>query len=291
MGLFHKPVNTKLWKPIFFVVSLHPESVMYSEKKLYCRYCATEIWNVNVSFKPSRRCETWGSPSSQTGVRLRQSLNLDRTLDGSGKVNVRLFVAWNQSEPWISWFPVFAFPRFPWLLVTVLLTVSNVMQLVTPYRGEWLGPVYDHCPWRSRSSSVFLSPPSLPPSSLISVQLAMRTSLAVCYFQSIVFFFIPKKKMLLYWRSQAWAAQPLSTYITFLKQKGKHMITQHLAFVAFFFVADVVVVQLTSWYHILGRRCVSISRVSNWKISASCFFFSKVVVGIWCWKWGGEKPW
>lgn len=38
-----------------------------------------------------------------------------------------------------------AFPRFPWLPVTVLLTVSNVMQLVTPISGEvarpWLWPL------------------------------------------------------------------------------------------------------------------------------------------------------
>lgn len=65
--------------------------------------------------------------------------------------------------------------------------------------------------------------------------------------------------------------------------KGKHKITQHLAFVAVFFSffsKFFFFVPLTSWYHILGRRCVSISIVSNWnKCKLLFFFFSKVVVG------------
>lgn len=88
--------------------------------------------------------------------------------------------------------------------------------------------------------------------------------------------------MLLYWRSQAWAAQPLSTNITSKAPplKGKHKITQHLAFVAVFFFFFLV--PPTSWYHILGRRCVSISIVSNWnkcKLLFFFFFFRK-------WYWG-----
>ena len=59
MGLIHKPVNTKLCKKktkkktkTNCVVSLHPESVMYSEKKkLNCRYCTTEVWNVKMILK------------------------------------------------------------------------------------------------------------------------------------------------------------------------------------------------------------------------------------------------
>lgn len=54
------------------VVSLHPQSVMYSEKKLYCSYCTTEICHVNMSLnrvgdvKPEEaaaRKQVWGTGS------------------------------------------------------------------------------------------------------------------------------------------------------------------------------------------------------------------------------------
>lgn len=52
MGLFHKPVNTKLWKPI--VLSHYIQKVLCIQKKLYCNYCTTEVWNVNVSLNQVR---------------------------------------------------------------------------------------------------------------------------------------------------------------------------------------------------------------------------------------------
>ena len=66
--------------------------------------------------------------------------------------------------------------------------------------------------------------------------------------------------------------------------QGKHIITQHLAFVAVFFCLFVcffnffvyffLFVPLTSWYHILGRCCVSISIVNNWNKCKLLFFES-----------------
>lgn len=65
--------------------------------------------------------------------------------------------------------------------------------------------------------------------------------------------------------------------------KGKHKITQHWAFMSFFSFSFV---SLTSCYHILGHCCMSISIVSKWnKCKLLFFFFSKVIVGIWCRKW------
>lgn len=88
----------------------------------------------------------------------------------------------------------------------------------------------------ARSSS-FLSPlsPPHPPSisTLTSVQLAMRTSLAVCYFQSI---FFPLKDVAVLEVPGMGCTAPVDKY--YLKApplKGKHKITQHLAFVAVFF--------------------------------------------------------
>lgn len=56
-----------------FVVSSHPESVMYSEKKAVLSLLY--YWNMKCEyeFKPSRRCQTWGSHFSRTGVRLFQA--------------------------------------------------------------------------------------------------------------------------------------------------------------------------------------------------------------------------
>lgn len=78
MGLFHKPVNTKLWKPI--VLSHYIQKLLCTQKKkavLSLLY----YWSMKCEyeFKPSRRCETWGSCYSQTGVRNRKSLTLVET--------------------------------------------------------------------------------------------------------------------------------------------------------------------------------------------------------------------
>lgn len=152
MGLFHKPVNTKLWKPI--VLSHYIQKVLCTQKKAVLSLLY--YWSMKYEFKPSRRCETWGGHCLQTGVGSRKSLtwvetfylnlqsNLEHwnvhTLDWSRQwllADIRHFF-------WLKKIKVkldppgssFVFPRFPWLLVTVLLTVSNVMQLVTPYRGS-----------------------------------------------------------------------------------------------------------------------------------------------------------
>lgn len=155
MGPFHKPVNTKLWKPI--VLTHYIRKVLCTQKKscIVC-YCTTEVWNVNMSLNQVGD----GKPEEVTACKQASLAPVEtfffqpepQLATKTNTWNIEVFTHWIDPDGeqicpccWLKsikskWYSALVssitFPRFPWLLVTVLLTVSNVMQLVTPYRGS-----------------------------------------------------------------------------------------------------------------------------------------------------------